>query len=171
MKKISLVALLLPILAMAEVPGEGHPVWDEIVGCYRTLEVDGQAVNDRGFSNHGRIQKGIAWALLSIDRKVIPAYDMIVFRETKDEVAYSDVGFAFFEMGEYFKKGDWHAWEFEGQVRYAPQPDITFTLSHRVEFRRLSATRIELRNFIEIQETDEFNLDRTYVLEAKGCSE
>ena len=167
-KMISFFVCLLFLITSKSYAG-----WDELIGCYKTLEWNGVAVpaNDYGLTT--KISKDVqTFFTVDTEGRPLPGFNFLLYQsDNNNGGAVYGYAVAFSTLGEYRESRGLNSFEFQGMVRYAFQPEILFHLNNKVEFRKLEGDKIWLHNFIKIEETNDFNEDDTYLLEKTSCSQ
>ncbi len=144
--------------------------FENLVGCYKTLEWNGTPVDVQDSVNLSKIKKGDALATLNMDYTTMPAFEMALFQQaTADEHRF---GYAspFINKGRHKEKNGKHTYHFSGLVRYRSQPELSSHLQHVVEVRKLKNGNIWIKNFRQVAKTNEFDVDETYLLKPIACT-
>lgn len=143
--------------------------FDNLVGCYKTVKWNGQLSDLSNYMNDSEIKISESMLTLNMDGTTMPAYEMTLFQMDQDNTVYYGYAFPYINQGTYKEENGKHIFHFSGRVKYRFQPEHSGNLEHIVEAKKLGNGNIWIRNFIEVQETNEFDVDETYELKPVSC--
>jgi hypothetical protein len=144
--------------------------FEDLVGCYNTIKWNGNPISAQGPRHLSTIKVGYSMVALNMDDSKIPSVEMVLFQRRIGNTIYFGYAFPMLNQGSYSQENGKSTFTFNGRVKYRPQPEHVGTLTHTVEFERLSSGNIWLHNYINVVETSEFNVDETYELEPTACN-
>ena len=157
------------VLALFSFQALSSVGFDKYEGCYQTVKWNGEDVPVDAFAT-STIKKGDSLIALNMDHSVIPAYEMLLFQGYSNNTYHYGYAFPFIDSSSYTTSGSKEIFSFKGEVRYRFQPEYSGNLEHRVEVETLANGNIWLHNYIQVDETTEFDTDETYELRPVSCN-
>lgn len=158
-----LISILLPSVSSAA------GVFDQYLGCYQTINLNGKAV-ETTHPIQTEIGQDYAPYLDADTRSLIPAIKLFIYLGQINGLHHMQLSYLPTERGTTVSDENGKHYSFDSKIRFTTQPEKIFTLHIKIDFKTISDNRIEVTIFNKFDEVENGNTTN-FLLEKSICSE
>lgn len=168
MKKIFIALVLLMPSLLTTVHADAS--FEKYIGCYKTIQVNGQPVIDHSGYQQTQIYMGDAFVFADIDHTPIPAIKFFLFKgySNIDNTINFDFANVFLDRGALTTDSFGDHFTHAGQLWFHLLETIILNAHLRVD-ASVIGTKLTLHVYRNVPELSHEEVDDTYILEQAKC--
>ncbi len=160
MRILTIIALFIFFISS----GLANDAMESYVGCYKTLTWNGVQADLNNSKNISTIKKGESQLTLNLDYSRMPAYEMSLYKRGSGFFASYAQAFPLIGEGNYLIQDNLIEFNYNGELRYRPQPNYTGEIDHLVNIETQVNGNLkvyvhtQIESIISVDQIDEFLL-------------